>query len=452
MAATPPTRDRYVDFLRAASITLVVLGHWLISVVLVTNGHVTATNALATVPWLRVLTWVFQVMPVFFFVGGFSNQLAVDHQRTHGRGYGDYLRRRTDRLLRPTIVFALVWLVVARLFEALSLDRSLVHTVAKLAAQPLWFLAVYLVVVALAPPMLAFGRRNTVAPFVVLSIAVITIDVVRFHWGEVDLATVNYGLVFLFAQQLGFLYADGWLTRLPVGRLAAVSATALGLLVLLTTVGTYPVSMVGVPGEAISNMSPPTVCILVLTIAQVALVMALRGPASRWLQARGPWTVTVAVNARIMTLFLWHLTAIVAAGGLLLAVGLPTPAAGAAGWWALRIVWIASSAIVLAGLILLFGRFETSGEPPTGETVRRATAWISVVGLALAVRGLIGLALTGFARVLVSPRRSFMWMRPSPALDVALIVVGYLLVVGLPTRRRPPVGPSGSDRRSLGSG
>jgi hypothetical protein len=210
--------------------------------------------------------------------------------------------------------------------------------------------------------------------------------------------------------------------------------------------------MVGVPGEAISNMSPPTVCILVLTIAQVALVMALRGPASRWLQARGPWTVTVAVNARIMTLFLWHLTAIVAAGGLLLAVGLPTPAAGAAGWWALRIVWIASSATVLAGLILLFGRFETSGERPTGETVRRATAWISVVGLALAVRGLIGLALTGFARVLVSPHRSFMWMRPSPALDLALIVVGYLLVVGLPTRRRPAVGPSGRDRRGLGSG
>ena len=30
--ATPATRDRYVDFLRAASIVAVVIGHWFISI------------------------------------------------------------------------------------------------------------------------------------------------------------------------------------------------------------------------------------------------------------------------------------------------------------------------------------------------------------------------------------------------------------------------------------
>jgi hypothetical protein len=33
VAGTPDTRDRYIDFLRAASILAVVIGHWFISVI-----------------------------------------------------------------------------------------------------------------------------------------------------------------------------------------------------------------------------------------------------------------------------------------------------------------------------------------------------------------------------------------------------------------------------------
>ena len=38
-ARTPETRNRYVDFLRAASVTVVVIGHWLIAAAYVDDGQ-----------------------------------------------------------------------------------------------------------------------------------------------------------------------------------------------------------------------------------------------------------------------------------------------------------------------------------------------------------------------------------------------------------------------------
>ena len=75
---TPDSRDRAVDLLRAASIAVVVLGHWLMAVVAWTDGRFRTGNVLGMVPGLWAATWVLQVMPVFFFVGGFSNLVSLD--------------------------------------------------------------------------------------------------------------------------------------------------------------------------------------------------------------------------------------------------------------------------------------------------------------------------------------------------------------------------------------
>ena len=75
-AATPATRDRVVDFLRAVSILAVVFGHWFIGVVHWQDGVIRTTSAIGVTPGLWLLTWVFQVMPLFFFVGGYANATA----------------------------------------------------------------------------------------------------------------------------------------------------------------------------------------------------------------------------------------------------------------------------------------------------------------------------------------------------------------------------------------
>ena len=70
---TPAKRNRAADFYRTAAICFVVLGHWMLVAPYVSEGELAFGNLLAEQPWTQLLTWFFQVMPVFFFVGGYSN-------------------------------------------------------------------------------------------------------------------------------------------------------------------------------------------------------------------------------------------------------------------------------------------------------------------------------------------------------------------------------------------
>jgi hypothetical protein len=97
--ATPATRDRYVDFLRAASILVVVLGHWLIAIIAWDHGVIRSTSAIGKQSGLWLATWLFQVMPVFFFVGGYANLVAYDSARRRGDSTADFVRSRVRRLL-----------------------------------------------------------------------------------------------------------------------------------------------------------------------------------------------------------------------------------------------------------------------------------------------------------------------------------------------------------------
>ena len=67
-AATPETRNRYAGLLRVASIFVVVIGHWLMAVLEYDDGSFVGKNLLDIATWTHILTWTFQVMPIFFIV------------------------------------------------------------------------------------------------------------------------------------------------------------------------------------------------------------------------------------------------------------------------------------------------------------------------------------------------------------------------------------------------
>ena len=85
---------------------------------------------------------------------------------------------------------------------------------------------------------------------------------------------------------------------------------------------------------------------------------AARPYLQRWLQRRRPWKVTIAVNAVIMTLFLWHMTAYLGAVLVLWPLGLAREHDSTAAWWLQRPLILGVSGLFLLGLIAVFGRFE----------------------------------------------------------------------------------------------
>jgi len=220
-------------------------------------------------------------------------------------------------------------------------------------------------------------------------------DVARLGLQIPYLGQANYLFAWLAVHQLGFAWQDG---RLPERRGIVLPLTLAGLvaLVLLTVLGPYPVSMVGMTGQEIQNTAPPTLALLALATVQTGLALLLHAPVRRWLGRPGPWTAVVTVNSVIMTLFLWHLTAAVLGVLVLYPTGLlPQPSPGSPAWLALRIPWIIVLAMILTVLVAVFGGIERrrGPRPGPGDATGVLPAVLTLTGVAGVLAGLLGIAL-----------------------------------------------------------
>ncbi|WP_426403703.1 acyltransferase family protein [Streptomyces sp. R-07] len=412
-AATPATRDRYVDLLRVASLAVVVLGHWLMAAV---GGDGQVGNLLAVVPELQVVTWVFQVMPVFFFVGGFSHALA---HRSRPR-YAAFLRARLQRLLRPTMVFVGVWGAAALVLQSSGGDGGLTGVALRLVTQPLWFIGIYLAMVAFTPPLLRLHERWGWGAFGALVGGAVAVDVLRFAADVPFVEFLNFAFVWLAVHQLGFLRADGMIRRpaLLAGA-GLVGATA------LVALGPYPLSMVGMPGEKVSNMAPPTLALLCHGLWLVGAVELLKGPGARLVARAGVWRAVVAANGIAMTAFLWHLTAMLGVYGAMLGSGLELPAPASAAWWVQVPPRFLAAAVLTALLVAVFRRFEA---PVPAAPATDGGGPLAALGITLALFGVLGLSLTGFAGLLDGHTATLIAVPVTAPAAVGLALAGWLLV------------------------
>ncbi len=416
---TPSDHDRVIDLIRAAAITGVVLGHWLIDEFYSADGQVLERSSLGQVPSMWPLTWVFMVMPLFFFVGGWSNKRSWDGAQRRGLSYGAFLDRRMHRLLAPTLVYLGVLFglsILVRLRPELLGGRFTAQTAA-LATQPLWFLGVYLAVIALTPATLAAHRAWGWGAAAALAALAVTIDAVRFDLGVETVGLINVLVVWVLVHQFGYLDADGRF-RPPVA--AGFAVVGFGVLSLLVALGPYPARMVGAPGDAWSNIHPPNLALLALAIGQIGLVELLRPALARLLLRPRLWLAIVMVNTVVMSLYLWHQVAHMGAAALLLPLGWPVPPAGTAAWWAATIGMVLASAVVLAAIVAVVRPAEHRPAPRTmpAQRWRSAVAAVAVGSAALGMLALAGTTVTRLAEwtPVLGP------VQASPLLGLVLVV------------------------------
>ena len=389
-AATPASRNRVVDFLRAAAITVVVLGHWTI-IAVDADGGIQPHGVLDGARWTHPLTWLFQVMPIFFLVGGYSNALSWRSARRKDLSYGQWLRTRLRRLGIPLIPLLLAWLVIGVVAVVAGAPHVTVQLASQMALIPTWFLAAYLMVILVAPPCLVLWERFgwfSILGGVALAGAVDALSLVT---DQPLLGYQNYLLVWAAFHQVGYAWLDGRLSG--AGRRLLLAAIGLVGLLLLVLVGPYPVSMITSAADDISNSSPTRITMAFLGMLQAGLVLSLERPLTALLRRPGLWFLTVLVNQRIMTWFLWHLTVMVGLAHLLLALDaravLPEPLTGL--WWATRPVW-ALVLLALTGLVVLvMGRFED----PRADDRPAPAAWKSVLAAVTVIAGLAVMASVG---------------------------------------------------------
>jgi hypothetical protein len=316
-------------------------------------------SPLASMPWLTPLSWIFQTLAIFFFVGGYSSA------RSYRGGYRAWLGRRLARLSRPVTALVAVWAVLGTSLYLGGIPTSTLHTVLVLVLDPLWFLGVYAVLTALTPPAVALVRRlgawAALIPFTVVAV----VDAVRFGLGgPAWVGWINVAAGWLVPYLLGMAWARGAFRGWKIPALMLVGGSAATAALVLWA--GYPASMVGVNGAKISNLNPPTLAVVTFGVAQVGLALLLREPLARWMRRPLAWAAVATANLSAMTLFLWSQTAflIVTMVGLLAGrlPGLHT-APLSASWIAERIAWLPAFAAALAVLWLVFHRFERAPRP-----------------------------------------------------------------------------------------
>jgi hypothetical protein len=312
---TRPDRDRAIDVIRIVALVGVVAGHTVMATSAIVDGVFIWDNLLTTSIVFQALTWIFQIMPLFFFAG-----VAASVESYQPSSWGGWLLKRCTRLYRPVFYYLAFWTVALVVLRHV-LPEHVYEPVAGISIQLLWFLGAYVLVLA-AMPLLAritTGTRLTVAITATYGLVAV-VDHLRVtgHAG-VALGYVNL-VAWVIPGMLGVAYRRG---LLGTSRAFALGACAFVVNVGLLWLGPYELSLVGIETQELKNMSPPSLLMAGHAIMLCAFAIALAPAIDRWARRPRVWRLAVIGNTGAMTLYLWHIPVLLAVHLVFDYVGLP---------------------------------------------------------------------------------------------------------------------------------
>ena len=377
---TPRDRDRSLDLIRIVSLLVVVTGHGVMLLVSVDSDGLHFGNLLTNSPVLQALTWVLQVLPLFFFAGAASSAMGYKPEAN----WGGWLLRRAQRLYRPVFYYVAAWavtLVVLQQFVAADVRRQ----IAGLSIQLLWFIGVYVIVLAFVPALTRMTRgRHLVMVVGVVYVGAAAVDWTRLHDGPSTLSYLNI-LVWLIPAALGVGYARGLVTRAA----AAALAGALFLVdVLLVAVGPYELSLVTVEGQRLSNMTPPSLVLAGHAVVLSCLFIAIAPWCDRLARNARVWWLVAIGNGGAMTLYLWHMPALLLVTAVSHLLGYDRADPGQPGFAVLLVAQVLALYAVTAVLFIALQRLENRPLPWWDEAVTGNSA---LTGFAVVTAGVANL-------------------------------------------------------------
>jgi surface polysaccharide O-acyltransferase-like enzyme len=385
-------RDRAVDVARLAALVVVMFGHCALLLATIDTNGLRIGNLLGELPVLNPLTWIAQVMPLFFLAGG----AAGTYGWRAGTPWGTWLFARSQRLCRPVFWYLAAW-ALGLLVVRLTLGAESATGLGRECVALLWFLGVYLVVLAFVPALIRLRTGRAVAVVLASLLAAATVvDGIRLAVGTPMAGTANFVIVWLIPVVIGVAYA-----RRLIGPRAALAVAASAFLaqVVLVVAGRYEIALVVTGVERMSNVSPPTLLLALQCTWMSGVFVAAAGLIGRWAARPRVWHVVSVGNGGAMTLYLWHIPAIAVATFALHAVGLDAYDVHAPGFWALLALREVVFAVVMAVAFKWLSPLEHRPLPwwdaPVGATGPRSTAagvLICAAGVALVLMAKYGLS------------------------------------------------------------
>ena len=342
-ARAPNGRRPAIDVTRILALGTVVLGHLVLAVIdRSPDGSVRGANLLLLRPgwsWLAMLS----PMPVFFVAAGWANL------RSDLRSSADRLRR----LVGFGAVVVTTWVALVAAAWLVDGEPGVVSDAARVATQPLWFLAAYLPLVAAGPFVARIADRPVIAIGCCVAVVVV-LDTARFGAGAPEwIGWPGFAAAWAVPWLLGAWWRLASESRRPfderrAGALLALGG-GLGAILLIHAAG-YSSALIDVIPGARSNTTPPTVYTAVAGIGQGGLLMVVAGALD---QVGRRWATTWArLGEAAVGIYLLHLSALVFCAGFIV-LGAPAPLRLTGWWWATRPLWWVSVLAVTAVLAAL---------------------------------------------------------------------------------------------------
>ena len=358
----PAQRDLALDAARVACLIAVVVLHILL-VTLTTDpgtGELRSVMAPMEAPWYAPVSWWVQVMPLFFVVGGCASAISWSRRTAEGVSGAAWVRARLLRLVVPATA---VWIALG-LFGALAALAGMPADWVSMALQGLgmhlWFVGAYTACVVGVPLLHGLHERRPALTLAVLVALCAAIEAMRIAVGNPWWGLLGFAPVWLAIQQIGFFRHDGSFARACAGRLLAIMALCVLVLIVLTALPWW--------GEdALSTLNPPTLCMIALGSAQACLLQLCTPALDRLMRRRPVQAVAWVIGSRATTLYLWHLPVIVAVLAVWWLLGGPDPVPGSAQWW----LWRLPIGLLCWALLLLVVRPLGVVETAAGRIVAR---------------------------------------------------------------------------------
>ncbi len=300
---TPANRDRSIDAVRAYGLIVVVAGHYLMGIVHWNRNVPQLGNSLSSSIYLQAITWIFQVMPLFFIAGGAANLISWKSAQNKQTSYAVWLWKRAHRLLSPALVYLFVMITVGALVSP-NVNNQMSRLLLNISTQLLWFLGVYIVITAITPLTVFLFEKWRSQSIAIWLIIIGFCDYA--HLANTSFAPVsllNFIFVWAMVSQLGYSFEKN-----EIKRKYAIYAFigSLAFEIWLVYQFPYPISLVGLLDE-ISNMAPPTLVLALHSIVIWSLLSLLKENINRLCKKVRVWNLVVGANMAAMTIYLWHI-------------------------------------------------------------------------------------------------------------------------------------------------
>ena len=388
-ARTPVDRDRAIDVIRIAALLGVVAGHTIMATSVIVDGVLIWDNLLTTSVVFQALTWIFQIMPLFFFAGVAASVGSYQPHTT----WGGWLLKRCTRLYRPVFYYLAFWGVALIVLRQL-LPVHVYEPVAGISIQLLWFLGAYVLVLAAVPALTRITTTTRlIASVVAVYLFIVVVDAVRVTEPGWSLLGYANFVAWLIPGMLGVAYRRQLVTPRAACLLgAAMLAVNLALL----QWGPYELSLVGIEGQQLKNMTPPSLLLAGHAIILCAFAIAAAGSIDRWARRPRVWRAAVVGNSGAMTLYLWHMPALLGVHLVFDLIGLPRYP-GQPYFLALSIAQIVLMAVLVSAAFVMLRPLENSELPFwDGGLVTRPGLRSAAVGTLLCVAAVANLASVGW--------------------------------------------------------